>query len=252
MRFRNYFTSIPSYALNLLIILPFLGFSINAECLESTKTYTTQALTYPDGGGEVRIIVPQKMPVRGVEISKWVLEAHKEYVKFWGEVPKVNVTISFVSLADYRKLPQAPNWSNGLIVGQTIYVPIETESNKNIVQRDLTDIKTTIRHEYSHAFVHTLTSTPLPTWLDEGFAMILSEEGTKELESMSDEYNISTNKNKKDKLTSNESSYVRMAPSQALLAYGEALARTRKLIAGHTRQELRRIIRDSNEVARLK
>ena len=61
----------------------------------------------------------------------------------------------------------APEWTSAIFHKNIIKIPVDID---NI---DLKEIKRTIWHEYTHAYVKSLSGDNCPGWLDEGIAQLL-------------------------------------------------------------------------------
>jgi tetratricopeptide (TPR) repeat protein len=102
-------------------------------------------------------------------------EAYREIGQKFGHFPSKPIIVVLHAKSTFQSATGSPVWADGLfdpVLGR-IQVP---------TQGALTDqawLRRVLRHEFAHALLHDLQglgSTTIPTWLNEGLAMQLSEE----------------------------------------------------------------------------
>ncbi|MDA0666783.1 MAG: tetratricopeptide repeat protein [Planctomycetota bacterium] len=104
-----------------------------------------------------------------IDMVKWIPdlkrdleEAYTEVVGLLGIQPQQRILVMWLDPEQYQW--RAPDWSSGLYDGR-VRIVIDD------YPRDQTAIRSTLRHELTHAVLFTL-GTRLPTWLQEGMAQI--------------------------------------------------------------------------------
>lgn len=96
------------------------------------------------------------------ELKRDLEEAYTEIVSLLGIQPQQRILVMWLDPEQYQW--RAPDWSSGLYDGR-VRIVIDD------YPRDQADIRSTLRHELTHAVLFTL-GTRLPTWLQEGMAQI--------------------------------------------------------------------------------
>lgn len=94
--------------------------------------------------------------------------AYADLVQNLGSGPAEKVTVVVYAERDWRLATQAPDWAGGLFDGR---VRVPAQGLTGVTPQLLAVLK----HEMTHAFVHTRTNGRAPTWLHEGLAQ--AEEG---------------------------------------------------------------------------
>ncbi len=94
--------------------------------------------------------------------------AYADLVQDLGSAPSRKVEVVIYAERDWRLATQAPDWSGGLFDGK---VRVPAQGLTGVTPHLLSVIK----HEMTHAFVHTRTDGRAPVWLHEGLAQL--EEG---------------------------------------------------------------------------
>ena len=101
------------------------------------------------------------------ELGDEVLDVlHKAYSDVGGDLgyfPKQQVTVILYTRKQFNDVTDAPSWSGGVYDG-TIRIPI---GGRDIDRQALAAV---LYHEYTHAALHLMAGSKLPTWLDEGIA----------------------------------------------------------------------------------
>lgn len=103
------------------------------------------------------------------DMVSWIPDLQRDLEEAWAEVvgvlgiqPQQRILVLWLDPERYRW--RAPDWSSGLYDGRIRIVIRDYPEQQE-------DIRRTLRHELTHAVLHTL-GTRLPTWLQEGMAQI--------------------------------------------------------------------------------
>ena len=96
------------------------------------------------------------------DLKRDLEEAYAEVVGLLGIQPQQRILVMWLNPEQYKW--RAPDWSSGLYDGRVRLVIKD-------YPRDQAEIRSTLRHELTHAVLFTL-GTRLPTWLQEGMAQI--------------------------------------------------------------------------------
>ncbi len=104
------------------------------------------------------------------EIKQHLMECYRELGQEFGYYPPHPIIVILYNESEFRSTLNVRSQVAGLYDGK-IRLPL------NFKKYSLTDLKKTIRHEYTHAIVHDLTGNKCPIWLHEGLA-VYSEKGS--------------------------------------------------------------------------
>ncbi|NLD93776.1 MAG: hypothetical protein GX639_14060 [Fibrobacter sp.] len=104
------------------------------------------------------------------EIKQHLMECYRELGQEFGYYPPHPIIVILYNESEFRSTLNVRSQVTGLYDGK-IRLPL------NFKKYSLTDVKKTIRHEFTHAIVHDLAGNKCPTWLHEGLA-VYSEKGS--------------------------------------------------------------------------
>ena len=99
-------------------------------------------------------------------ISAQLKKADKELSELLGELPKQTVTVALVEQKTFFKETDTPKWISAIYHKGRIFIPVEKKGTP-----DRTTLARSLRHEYAHAVLDSISPGELPAWLDEGFAV---------------------------------------------------------------------------------
>ena len=98
------------------------------------------------------------------QVVRILEEAYGEIGKTFSYYPDNPITVILYSDQQFRDITRTPSWTGGLFDGK-IRIPAEgIGSSPEILNRVL-------YHEYTHAVVHAMAGSSVPTWLNEGLAL---------------------------------------------------------------------------------
>ncbi len=112
----------------------------------------------------------------------------------------------------FREVTNSPHWSGGVFDGR-IKLPIGG------LNRGSERVTRTLRHEYAHAAIVTLSRGKAPVWLNEGMAQVAEESGD---EGRSGRMRAALAEGDLLSLSALESGFMRFSREEASLAYAEA------------------------------
>jgi tetratricopeptide (TPR) repeat protein len=87
--------------------------------------------------------------------------------------PTAPIGVVLYTNEQFRDITRSPSWAGGAFDG-TIRIPMRG------ALANVTELDRVLAHEYTHALVHDLAKTAVPTWLNEGLAAALEREEAKQ------------------------------------------------------------------------
>ena len=158
-----------------------------------------------------------------VAVLEILEEAYREIGQRFGHFPSKPIVVVLQANTTFQSETGSPAWADGLfdpVLGR-IQVPVQG----TLVNRAW--LRQVLRHEFVHALLHDQqgpASSALPTWLNEGLAMELSEDRWSDLDRMmKQDYTLLP-------LPALEGAWGEFPPETAALAYQEANSAVRYLI----------------------
>ncbi|HJV36532.1 peptidase MA family metallohydrolase [Geomonas sp.] len=129
-----------------------------------------------------------------------------------GLFPNTRIPVLLYTQGDYSRVTATPDWSGGLYDGK-IRLPVAGVTK-------LTDeLRSAIRHEYTHVVIGEITHGNIPTWLNEGLAEV---EGRKEISLPRVELNQAAKKGRLLSMKTLSGSFHSMGTGEAFLAYEQS------------------------------
>lgn len=149
-----------------------------------------------------------------------------------GVCPSERTPVVLYAARDFQRVTHSPEWAGALYDGR-IKVPVRG------LQRDTPDLAPTIRHEYAHALIMTLSGGRCPVWLNEGVAMWAEEERDGE---RTDWAEGALQLHRPFTLAQLERSFVGLSPTQAAAAYAQSYLAVRRIIARYGDRSLQKLL----------
>jgi hypothetical protein len=116
-------------------------------------------------GSKLTVISPTKWSDVTKQILKTLNDTHKEFTQLFTEIPAFSTSVRLMEETTFFELTGAPAWTNAMFFRGQIIIPLS--SKKEI---DLDNLIRSVKHEYTHAIMSSLSGGRLPGWLDEGIA----------------------------------------------------------------------------------
>lgn len=132
----------------------------------------------------------------------------------------------------FREVTGSPHWSGGIYDGR-IKMPIGG------LARGSERLARTVRHEYAHAAIVTLSKGKTPVWLNEGLAQVAEETGD---EGRLNRLRIAVNDGSVMSLAELEGGFTRFDRDQASLAYAQAYFAAKYLLDHKGGYNVRRLL----------
>lgn len=116
-------------------------------------------------GSKLTVISPTKWSDVTKQILRTLNDTHKEFTQLFAEIPAFSTSVRLMEETTFFELTGAPAWTNAMFFRGQIIIPLS--SKKEI---DLDNLIRSVKHEYTHAIMSSLSGGRLPGWLDEGIA----------------------------------------------------------------------------------
>ncbi|NDC37960.1 MAG: hypothetical protein EBZ48_07890, partial [Proteobacteria bacterium] len=123
------------------------------------------------GGGKLTFISPERWSALSDEVVAEVKSTHQELSGMFGEIPAFTASIRLTDQDSFHRATGAPGWTNALYYRGQILIPLSLAE-----EPDLSNLKRSLRHEYTHAVINALSAGKAPGWLDEGIAQWMEGE----------------------------------------------------------------------------
>jgi len=145
-------------------------------------------------------------------------------------LPNVTVPVVLYTTQQFSDLTRSPAWAAGAYDG-TIRVPMRGAPENDA------EMDRVLAHEFTHALVHTLSATAIPTWLNEGLATALESDDVE----WAEQTVAKSGGVPADVL---RSSFGRLTDTQALLAYASSAVMVHRMLQEAGGLAVANLIRD--------
>lgn len=172
-------------------------------------------------GSKLTIISPTKWSDVTKQILKTLNDTHEEFTKLFNQIPPFSTSVRLMEESTFFDLTGAPAWTNAMFFRGQIIIPLS--SSKAI---DLENLTRSVKHEYTHAIMSSLSGGKLPGWLDEGIAQWF--EGT-ESPSLRDALRVWLKQNDPVPLSLLQGGFTKLTPEMVPAAYAQSLLATKAL-----------------------
>ncbi|MFQ5988377.1 MAG: tetratricopeptide repeat protein [Candidatus Methylomirabilales bacterium] len=177
------------------------------------------------------------------ELSREILEllerAYDEVGYDLNHYPRNEVEVVIYSDADFQRVTHLPVWVAAAYEerGSRIRIPI-----RGI--KEATDLRALLYHEYTHVVIRDVTGGKVPTWLNEGLALI---EQRTPLDGAVETVRQLADERKLPSLGSLNGSFVGLTGAEARMAYAVSYTATKFLIERWSRWDTQRLLRQLGE-----
>jgi tetratricopeptide (TPR) repeat protein len=166
-------------------------------------------------------------------ILRLLEQAYREIGQELSYFPDQPITVVLYSNQQFRDVTRTPSWSQALFDGK-IRIPVDGH------EADPALLEKVVRHEYTHALVHALCDSGVPTWLNEGLALNLESATPADWDGV-----LARRLAGGGALLPLESlhgSFMGLAGDQAQLAYAMSFAAVRQLVERHGYYRIRQLL----------
>lgn len=117
------------------------------------------------GGAKLTLISPRELAPLADRISDSLKLTHNFFSRLFGEIPAFSTAVRLMEEESFYERTGAPRWTNAMYYRGQIIIPLGVDK---VI--DLSNLHRSIRHEYTHAVIGSLSASRCPGWLDEGIA----------------------------------------------------------------------------------
>ena len=180
--------------------------------------------------------VPEEL---GGEILELLEQAYDEVGYDLNHYPQDAVEVVIYSDADFQRVTHLPGWVSAAFEerGSRIRIPI-----RGI--RQATDLRALLYHEYTHVVIQDVTGGKVPTWLNEGLALI---EQRTPLDGAVGTVRQLADEKKLPSLGALNGSFVKLTGPEASVAYAVSYTAAKFLIERWSRWDAQRLLRQLGE-----
>jgi hypothetical protein len=128
----------------------------------STLRFTPMDLS---NGSKLTLISPSRWSDLAEDLAQSLHDAHDEYTALFSDIPAFKSSIRLMDEQAFYELTGAPSWTNAMFFRGEIIIPLsETQPV------DLENLQRSVKHEFTHAVLSSMSGGQIPGWLDEGVA----------------------------------------------------------------------------------
>lgn len=116
-------------------------------------------------GSRLTVISPAQWSSISSDLLHELRSSHKEHSARLGRIPAINTSIRLMDEGSFFEYTGAPSWTNALFFRGQILIPLSLTQ-----PIDLDNLRRSVKHEYTHAVIFSLSGGKAPGWFDEGIA----------------------------------------------------------------------------------
>ncbi len=151
----------------LILILSSVSFAntpLRTSRARITPGFQSQSVEL-QSGGSLTLVSTAKWISLSEKISEEIDYSHRRYKQLLGDIPTLSVSVGLLDEELFFKTTKAPRWINALFFEGKILIPVP--ENGKI---ELDNLCKSLRHEFSHIVIASVSGGRAPGWLDEGLA----------------------------------------------------------------------------------
>lgn len=119
-------------------------------------------------GSRLTLIAPDYWTDIATSVSNEIIKTHHQLTALFGAAPPFRTSVRIMEEQDFYELTGAPSWTNAMFFRGEIIIPLD--SSQPI---DMENLRRSVKHEYSHAVLSSMSGGAIPGWVDEGLAQWL-------------------------------------------------------------------------------
>lgn len=116
-------------------------------------------------GSKLTLISPSQWSDLAEDLVVSLNRTHSEYTKLFDKIPPFSTSIRLMDEEAFYELTGAPGWTNAMFFRGEIIIPLS--ETKPI---DIDNLDRSVRHEFTHAILSSMSGGQIPGWIDEGIA----------------------------------------------------------------------------------
>jgi hypothetical protein len=116
-------------------------------------------------GSRLTVISPTQWSSISTDLLRELRSSHREHSARLGRIPAINTSIRLMDEGSFFEYTGAPSWTNALFFRGQILIPLSVTQ-----PIDLDNVRRSVKHEYTHAVIFSLSGGKAPGWFDEGIA----------------------------------------------------------------------------------
>ncbi len=116
-------------------------------------------------GSKLTLISPSRWSDLAEELVVSLNRTHNEYTDRFERIPAFSTAIRLMDEDAFYELTGAPTWTNAMFFRGEIIIPLS-----NTKPIDIDNLDRSVRHEFTHAILSSMSGGQIPGWLDEGIA----------------------------------------------------------------------------------
>ncbi len=116
-------------------------------------------------GSKLTLISPSEWSDLAESLVVSLNRTHGEYTELFQRIPAFSTSIRLMDEEAFYELTGAPTWTNAMFFRGEIIIPLSR--SKPI---DIENLERSVRHEFTHAILSSMSGGQIPGWLDEGIA----------------------------------------------------------------------------------
>lgn len=117
------------------------------------------------GGSVLTLVSPEEWRPLAQKLLGVLEETHQYYSSLLGPIPSHTTTLRLVDSEQFYRETGAPRWTNAMYYRGEISIPLSVGEKV-----DVENLRRSIKHEYTHAVINSMSAARCPGWLDEGLA----------------------------------------------------------------------------------
>lgn len=122
-------------------------------------------------GSQITLMSEHRWSGVARKLGEVVQRVDRSYRQILGDYGDSNAVIKLLDAETFYRTTKAPRWTNAIYYRDQIVIPMNDAE-----KLDADNLIRSIRHEYTHAVLHTLSKGRCPGWFDEGLAQLLEGE----------------------------------------------------------------------------
>jgi hypothetical protein len=116
-------------------------------------------------GTVITLATPLRWQELGERLLRILDETDQRFQALFGEYKQVETTLKLMDGEEFYESTNAPQWTNAMFFRGQIIIPLDKNNSS-----DFENLERSVRHEFTHAVIHSLSGGKCPGWLDEGIA----------------------------------------------------------------------------------